>query len=241
MADQSDNQNFLDNASVIALAKMYKDSLRDNVNTVTNSNAKGQRAPQYFYGTIVNTGPLGTEADYTDARYWVQRQLPSNSGGAVTDAATFTAATTPIAQTFTATNMSEIAYSTHSIRVGTVVKIFWEFDFTTPNPTPRHLIESPSPGLIPVSIYSTGGSDGAWDGGTSTFTFPSYTYNATDVFNSNSLGTGLTPVMRLFRGSCAAASNGMGYFHSGAFVLLFTDESPNVDPCDNYDGATGDL
>ena len=239
----SDGKRYsLDSTAVGKLATMYRDSQRD-----TNSPA-AQRIPRasseearYFYGTIQTTGPAGTEADYTDARYWIKRQWVSNSSTTATDAVTLADATSPYNQIITATNLAEIGASTHNLKSGTKVQVWWEYDLTTPTPTIRYVIGQPAAGgIIPLNLERTGGTDGGWSVGSESFTFPTYTYTALNAMNSATMGTGLSPVMRLFPGSCAAAANGIGYVGpTGTFILLFTDEKPNVDPCDNYDGSTG--
>ncbi len=75
-----------------------------------------------FWGQIVTTGPLGTEADYTDERYWVKEQYVSNTTGDSTTATTFADKTNPLH--VTATNIAEITGSTHNIASGEIIPVW---------------------------------------------------------------------------------------------------------------------
>jgi hypothetical protein len=80
---------------------------------------------------------------YTDNRYTVKRLFcPHNSGGTATDAVVTGDATGDYDQTVTATNLGEDA-ATHHLKTDDIVMVFWDWDFTTANPTVRYWIMAP--------------------------------------------------------------------------------------------------
>lgn len=149
--------------TVAKLAAMYRDSKRDN-----NDLSAPDRTPvsdgKYFWGTVQTTGPAGTEDDYTDARYWVQRQIPSNSGGQATDSVSFAAMAGDYAQTITATNSAELLIGSHNLKPGAVVQVWWEYDFTSPTPNVRYIIGSGATACITGRIDHAGQGDGLYTG-----------------------------------------------------------------------------
>jgi hypothetical protein len=94
--------------------------------------------------------------------------------------------------------------------------------------------------LFPVTLIQDGGSDGSWNPILSQFSFPSYTYTVHHAVTNEQLGTGISPQMRWFQGSCGVGVNGFGAFIGGpdTFALWITDEAPNLNGCQNYDGVT---
>lgn len=86
-----------------------------------------------WFGKIVATGPLGTEDDYTDERYWVERVKISNTDASTTPL-TFTAYVSPepYDQTVTATNLAEVATDTHYTAINTIVEIYEANDVAVP-------------------------------------------------------------------------------------------------------------
>jgi hypothetical protein len=88
-----------------------------------------------YWGIIQCTGPMGTESDYADNRYWVALGYVSNIQ---TDPATAKVAVTAYApgdprwQVVTATNFFENNDATHFARPNTVVRVWAEYDRGSP-------------------------------------------------------------------------------------------------------------
>ena len=88
-----------------------------------------------YWGIIQCTGPLGTESDYPDNRYWVALGYVSNTQ---TDATTAKVKVTayppgdPRRQVVTATNFFENNDATHFARPNTVVRVWAEYDSGSP-------------------------------------------------------------------------------------------------------------
>jgi len=85
-----------------------------------------------FICKIIDTGPLGTEPDYSDSRYWVQRQYvaltTSDNTASLSDAFSDFGSTTsdgvPTSDyIFTATNLGELETKTHNKSVGDFVHV----------------------------------------------------------------------------------------------------------------------
>jgi hypothetical protein len=88
-----------------------------------------------YWGVVQCTGPQGTEADYTDNRYWVALGYVSNDQ---TDDSTALVEVTayasgdPRGKIVTATNFFENNDATHFVRPETVVRLWAEFDRGNP-------------------------------------------------------------------------------------------------------------
>src|ERR1700722_174873 len=88
-----------------------------------------------YWGVIQCTGPVGTEADYADNRYWVALGYVSNLE---TDDPTTKVAVTayppddPHWQVVTATNFFEENDATHFVRPQTIVRVWAEYDRGSP-------------------------------------------------------------------------------------------------------------
>jgi hypothetical protein len=88
-----------------------------------------------YWGVIQCTGPLGTESDFTDNRYWVAIGYVSN---VQTDDPTAKVAVTayppgdPRWMVVTATNFFENNDSTHFVRPQTIVRVWAEYDRGSP-------------------------------------------------------------------------------------------------------------
>ncbi len=67
----------------------------------------------HFIAKITDTGPLGTEDDYTDERYWVEEQRISNTSGANTDELAFE--DKPGGKHITATDLGDTATGGHTL------------------------------------------------------------------------------------------------------------------------------
>ena len=100
------------------LADAYAEAIGDE--------AQGRARPAFaeqFLG-VIRTAPCGNSsaANYTDARYFIDRATPGNVGAtAVVSAA---ADVIPgIQQCVTATNLAEVAGSTHLLAAGTLVQV----------------------------------------------------------------------------------------------------------------------
>jgi hypothetical protein len=154
----------LSGEAVTKMANMWRASQRDNPTPGTPDKFRSQESPRYFYAQVMTTGPLGTEADYTDPRHWVQRVIVANNGGSATDAVTFTPATDSYALTVTATNMPDLANGAHSLKAGAIVRVDWEYDQTSPTPNVRYLIGQPINRPIVVRIDNKVGSGGVYTG-----------------------------------------------------------------------------
>jgi hypothetical protein len=93
------------------------------------------RPDRLYWGVVQCHGPAGTEADYSDNRYWVALGYVSNTQ---TDAAaapvTVTAYPTgdPRRQVVTATNFFESNDATHFVRPQTIVRVWAEYDRGSP-------------------------------------------------------------------------------------------------------------
>ena len=103
--------------------------------------ALAKQPDDYWVGKIVQSGPGGS--DYTDSRYWVQRQTlttvdhtpPSCSADANCNPQKrlqWTAASAPYNQTVTATNMQEALANCHFCLPGQIVQVFEEQDNGSP-------------------------------------------------------------------------------------------------------------
>ena len=96
-------------------------------------------AKDCFFADIQALGP-DSEADYEDERYWVQEQYVSNTATDTTEAVTLAAKTAPLH--VTATNLAEIAGSTHSVAAGEYVKVYIVRDANSPKTT-RYIFSRP--------------------------------------------------------------------------------------------------
>src|SRR5882724_4868310 len=138
--------------------------------------------PRYFYAKVTTTGPLGSEANYTNERYWINRLKITNSDNTATSHLTITVepttttsgTTNPYHQVVTATNWAEYLNGSHALPTGTPVQVWWEYDNSSPNLV-RYCFSSGGNGLIPVGLTQTGGSDG------SNSTAASWTYTVKTV------------------------------------------------------------
>lgn len=93
----------------------------------------------WFLAQIVATGPLGTESDYSDERYWVKEQRLSNTSGANTTDLTFEDAINPIH--VTASNLAELATAAHELDTDGTVKVVVRCE-NDQQPIPRYIFDS---------------------------------------------------------------------------------------------------
>jgi hypothetical protein len=110
----------------------------------------------WLIGKIDTTGPLGSEDDYTDERYWVRIQglAPTDTqADQITLQGRFDLPEnpdddeeTPVPLVLTATNPSELAAHTHSLVTGTPVMLLPLYD-AQDVPTLHYLIISVGPAL----------------------------------------------------------------------------------------------
>jgi hypothetical protein len=79
---------------------------------------------QQFLGIIRSSPCSGSNTDYTDARYYIDRAAPQ-FGSKTTDVLSAKSEQIPgITQCITATNLAELAEDTHLLAKGTVVQVF---------------------------------------------------------------------------------------------------------------------
>jgi len=79
---------------------------------------------QQFLGIIRSSPCSGSNSDYTDARYYIDRAAPQ-FGSKTTDVLSAKAEQIPgITQCITATNLAELEEDTHLLTKGTVVQVF---------------------------------------------------------------------------------------------------------------------
>jgi hypothetical protein len=111
-----------------------------------------------FFARIVKTGPLGTEADYTDERYWIKPLYAKGAG--VRDILDlqddkFTLFPNEVV---TASNLSEWEVVTHCIPQDSVVEVYCFTDRGDPYPV-HHYVFHASPQLVFVKVTGneTGG------------------------------------------------------------------------------------
>jgi hypothetical protein len=93
------------------------------------------RPDRLYWGVVQCNGPLGTEPDYTDNRYWVGlARIVNHSGDDPTTAVQVTAyaADDPRYKVVTATNFFENNDATHFVRPQTVVRLWAEYDRGSP-------------------------------------------------------------------------------------------------------------
>lgn len=108
---------------------------------------------RWFWGRIVEA-PEG-EDEYTDHRYWVERVFVANDEADAEDAAAAVeTATGDYAQTVTAANWGEEDNASHSLAVGQVVRVYYDYDRSSPDPAVRYTIN-----LTPVAAYQGGAAE----------------------------------------------------------------------------------
>ena len=145
------------------MAELYRASKRTDATSGTPDRGRSRPDQQWFWAKIVTAGPHG-ESDYGDARYWVQRVFLSNSGGGNNDAIAVTVATGDYAMTVTATNTPDMQAPVRSLRAGDVVRVWWDYDFSSPTPKPRYVICQVDPKGVVVKFTGQAGTGGMYDG-----------------------------------------------------------------------------
>lgn len=192
------------------------------------SNEGEGRYLDHWIGKVVAAGPNG-EGDYTDERYWVQRQYLN--GGDSSDAVETSDYVAPKATIYdgisangtqvdahpviwTVTNLDDALSGKHSLPAGMMMHVFG-FRDRQHDARIRYVTSTAKPSVIPCALASTSGAAG------SSSTAATWVYTATDILTSAQIGTGLSPTVRIWPRKAAAATYGHGYFDaSGTFVLL---------------------
>lgn len=168
---------------------------------------------------IWNTGPIGTELDYTDCRYWVilQYNQITNTQYKYNDPIDLQDAPLQANTVLTAYSLSEESAQTHSLSVGTTIEITLAF-FDQPMPgqsmakaQPRWIILGGSNPFQICTLLADGGSGGS-PGVSATYTYSIYaldgnTWGAT----TGTLLATQCPLFgpRIIAGPCTAAQAGL--------------------------------
>lgn len=200
------------------------------------------------FGIIVDTGPLGSEADFADERYWVAPAFCNNTSGDDYKVAiklkkdTYT----HIDLNVCATSVSEVASHSHSFKKGDFV-VIWPVEDS--NGTVRYFFTSGRGGnIIAVSVSVTSATSG--NNGTQT-TPCDYNYDCDDPDTGLSVATNLSPIMQRKNGNTQPATIGFlrrkkndssgasGGSGSGGddYDLWWCDEVPGAVPCPEESGA----
>lgn len=113
------------------------------------------------FAATVRTSPCstGVSSDYTDARYYLDRAVATSSG--VTALATQTDSLPGLQQCLTATNLAELAASTHRLPKGTVVQVF---SLYTRAGKRLYVFNQPPPDGVIVQIGAAAGGGGKYTG-----------------------------------------------------------------------------
>jgi hypothetical protein len=116
---------------------------------------------EQFTATI-RTSPCATNAtsDYTDARYYLDRAVPTTSGSSSL-LSTRVDALPGVAECLTATNLAELASRTHLVPAGTVVQVFSMY---TRSGTKVRVFNHPPPDGVVMMITGTGAGGGKYTG-----------------------------------------------------------------------------
>jgi len=194
-----------------------------------------QRPVVVGIGVTVDSGPA-SEADYTDARYWVQIITIDNTGGTTeddiitkTDLAPMTAEDggADIPTIKTATNASEWMAGSHTVPIGTLVIFFGFIDSANDTANMRYIFAGPAPADMKTAKLTV--NSGAMGTKTTTST---WTYDATDIYG-NSLGTNLSPAVPRENGTFGSAAWGWGYMapDGSGFVLVKAEEVRGTSGC----------
>lgn len=189
--------------------------LRSNgpVNYLKN---EGRFHRRVFPVKIVTTGPLGTELDYTDCRYWVRLQQNRITNAQFRASDPIDLEDSPVPP-FTAYSLSEEPAQTHSLEADSIVEIVMDF-FDQPMPgqsmakaQPRWIILGGSNPFQICTLLADGGSGGS-PGVSATYTYSIYaldgnTWGAT----TGTLLATQCPLFgpRIIAGPCTAAQAGL--------------------------------
>lgn len=113
------------------------------------------------FAATVRTSPCATNvtADYTDARYYLDRAVATSSGS--TALATQTDSLPGLQQCLTATNLAELAAGTHRLVKGTVVQVFALY---TRAGKRLYVFNQPPPDGAIVQIGGAAGGGGKYTG-----------------------------------------------------------------------------
>jgi hypothetical protein len=223
------------------MSTTYGNEIADAVNGLpypflSGNTEDGDPARPYFLGKITDAGP-GNEDDYTDERYWVQREYLAS--GKVDDRLTLKDDTyDPAADpdgpadanpnVVTVTNLPERKNGSHALLKDTAVVVFVESDVGDGDSAPvrpHYVMCVVAPQMIPVTLSTDGGGNG-----TAT-TAPGWTYKLT--YNGKTVATNQTPRNRRTIGIYTAAD--FGYAHldagSGSYALGWCNEGEQAEAC----------
>lgn len=108
------------------------------------------------FAAIVRTSPCSTNvsSDYPDARYYLDRAVPSSGLTSAASLAATVDALPGVKQCLTATNLAELAAGTHLLPAGTVVQVFALY---ARDGTKLYAFNQPPAGAVVVKITGTAG------------------------------------------------------------------------------------
>lgn len=184
-----------------------------------------------FIAIVTDEGPAG-EADYADARYWVERAYVQ--AGAATDAVDPAAETDPVlGVTVTATNLAEEVAGTHSLAVGRPVRVFKVEDRSSP-PRTRYYFDAggaSGSGGGEWKTIETNNADGTYDMTDGT------TLNVPEKNNNENVPVG--SVVRVF--NVGTVDQAFQYSDESMFLAKITDEpSPGNYSWEEVEESGGD-
>jgi hypothetical protein len=140
------------------LADAYAEAIGDE--------AQGRARPAFaeqFLG-VIRAAPCGSSstANYTDARYYIDRATPGKVGE--TDIVTAAADVIPgIRQCVTATNLAEVAGGTHLLSAGTLVQVVGFYSRSSP-PAKLYVFNAPPSSAVVVKITGPAAGAGKYNG-----------------------------------------------------------------------------
>jgi hypothetical protein len=119
--------------------------------------------PIIIIGKIVATGPLGSEANYTDERYWVKLQYVASNDSTL--AALIVLAdetwTPPPPLVVTATNLAEYLPGSHGLAAGAIVNLL---RITDAGGNAQYIFTAGGSGASSIPVLLSVGSGGAYTG-----------------------------------------------------------------------------
>jgi len=140
------------------LADAYAEAIGDE--------AQGRARPAFaeqFLG-VIRAAPCGSSsaANYTDARYSVDRATPGKLGA--TDVVSAAADVIPgIQQCVTATNLAEVVGSTHLLPAGALVQVVGFYSRSSP-PAKLYVFNAPPAPIVVVKLTGTAAGAGEYNG-----------------------------------------------------------------------------